>query len=145
MTQPGCVPLARLGQLSLLLLFSSLPHRDQSCHVLRCAPAQSMYHRAFPALLLPFAGSLQYLYVQWILCFAITSCPIIVASRGYRQYDPSLSIAMRCHRIALVWSFCLASVWNPIVYYHLDVLSSCMSVHHLHHRIVFLTSVVCFS
>ena len=37
----GSAPLARPGQLSLLLL----PRREQSCHVLRCAPARSVSTR----------------------------------------------------------------------------------------------------
>ena len=125
--------MARLGQLSLLLLlFSSLPHRDQSCHVLRCAPAQSMYHRAFPALLLPFAGSLQYLYVQWILCFAITSCPIIVASRGYRQYDPSLSIASPSCGVFASLQFGTQSCITTWTFFHRACLCINDALHHLY-------------
>ena len=132
----------RLGQLSLLLF----PRRVTTvvikvttcCVVLQPNP----YQRAFPAPLLPFDGLLQYLYVHLgplcFPCFAISLCPIIVASRpwtrGYRQYDPSLIIASPSCGVFASLQFGIRSCITTWTFFH----RACLCI-------ISISSVVCFS
>ena len=130
----GGSPLAPFGQLSLLL-FSSL-EANRFPVVIKvatcCAPLQSVSPRLFRSIS-------AFCWITPVFVYAIGSsvlsllCDYFVSHHRRFQWIPTVR-SLTDHRIALVWSFCLAPVWNPIVYYHLDVLSSCMSVHHLHQQ-----------